>query len=267
MKRSFLPPLHQAIIEGDLTAVKKLQTDHAALTVTDQLGFTALELAGMLNRRSAASIIDPAYRHRIKAIPKGKNSLLDLSESEFKQSYHVTYAAHPVFPSYEELKRVLANCPWVLAKSPFGEENRQLAIEFASQLKAGRCTDISIRWIDEQLGYGVFAEADLPKGTFIGEFTGLVRQLSRKTPTHNPYCFHYPTRFWSWNYYAIDALDVGNETRFINHSDRPNLQPLCLCERRLLHIIFTAKDPIKTGTQLTYDYGRDFWKTREKIDI
>ncbi|MBA2728780.1 MAG: SET domain-containing protein-lysine N-methyltransferase, partial [Parachlamydiaceae bacterium] len=203
----------------------------------------------------------------IMALLKGTDKLQKLSEKLFQQYFKVAYLPHLAFFDYEEFKRVLANCPWVLAKSFLGEENREQAKEFSSQLKSGHCANISIRWIDEQLEYGVFAETDMAAGTYIGEFTGAVRHLSRKHPTHNIYCFHYPTRFWSWNYYVIDALRMGNQMRFINHSDRPNLQPLCLCERRLLHIVFIAKVAIKAGEQLTYDYGQDFWKTREKIDI
>lgn len=264
---SSLPPLHQAVIDGDEIALKQLCRNRAALEARDNLGFTALEIAYLLNRRVAASQLDPSAKFFIKVLPKGATMALNFSEEEFQSQFKVEYLPHLYFADYAELKRVLANCPWVLANSFLGEENRLQAIGFAPELNAGRCAKISIRWIDDQLEYGVFAEADISAGTYIGEFTGHVRQLSRQRPSHNSYCFHYPTRLWSWNYYAIDAQTMGNQTRFINHSDRPNLSPLCLCERRLLHIVFIAKVAIRKGDQLTYDYGQDYWKTRDKIDI
>lgn len=265
MKR--LPPLHQAILDKDENAVKRLSKDPQALEMQDALGFTAVELAHLLNHKWAAALLAPQPKRWIAAKLKGSNKQQRLTEEEFQRHFHIAYSPYLSFANYDALKRVLANCPWILAKSFLGEENRSQAHEYRKQLDTGRCAAISIRWIDEQLGYGIFADRDLPEGTFIGEFTGTVRQLSRRAPTQNVYCFHYPTRFWSWNYYVIDALETGNETRFINHSDSPNLQPLCLCERRLLHIVFIAKVTIKAGTQLTYDYGQDFWKSREKINL
>ncbi len=262
-----LPSLHKAVLDLNTPVIKNLSTSREDLIAVDSLGFTALEIAHYLNIRSAAALIDPKQSISISAMPKGSQSLQNLTEKEFQHYFKVGYLRYPAFFDYEEFKKVLANCPWVLAKSFLGDENREQAKEFSSELKSGHCAKISIRWIDDVLEYGIFANTDIPQGTYIGEFTGAVRHLSRKHPTHNSYCFHYPTRFWSWNYYVIDALRMGNQTRFINHSDRPNLQPICICDRRLLHIVFIAKVAIKAGEQLTYDYGRDFWKTREKIDI
>jgi uncharacterized protein len=262
-----LPSLHKAILDGNKAVIKKLCGNLEAITGKDRLGFTALEIAQFLNKRAAIDLLNPQAHVSIMAKLKGSDSLQQLSEKQFQQHFNASYLSHPAFPDYNEFKKVLANCPWLLAKSFLGEDNRSQAEEFSPQLKAGQCANISVRWIDEQLEYGVFADVDIPAGTYIGEFTGAIRQLSRRQPTHNSYCFHYPTRFWSWNYYVIDAQKMGNQTRFINHSDRPNLQPLCLCERRLLHIVFIAKVAIKADEQLTYDYGQDFWKTREKIDI
>ena len=68
-----------------------------------------------------------------------------------------------------------------------------------------------------------------------------------------------------WNSaYTIDAKHKGNITRFINHSYEPNLEPLGVFSRGVMHIILRTKKWIKKGQQITYDYGPQYWKKREK---
>lgn len=187
---------------------------------------------------------------------------MELSEEGFKEYFNVEYCAHLRFPSLAAFRQALRDCPWILNRSSLGEENRMQAEQYQQELLDGTVAEVLIRWVDDDVGHGLFAEKDLPANTFIGEFTGLVRRLYRLNQDHNAYCFHYPTRFFSWHYTVIDGQTLGNETRFINHSDTPNLMPLALCERNLLHIVFVTTSLIKAGTQLTYDYGKDFWRYR-----
>lgn len=187
----------------------------------------------------------------------------EIGKEAFFERFRVIYRSHLAFQDIAEFKKILTLCPWTLKKSFLGQENRELADFFIHEISEGKIADVAIHWIDETFGYGLFANSDLPAGTFIGEFTGVVRQPSGPDD-RNAYCFHYPTRFWSWDYFMIDALYEGNETRFINHSDTPNLKPLCLCKHRLLHIVFVADRDIKSGTELTYNYGKDFWIYRTK---
>ncbi|MGZ3634095.1 MAG: SET domain-containing protein-lysine N-methyltransferase [Parachlamydiaceae bacterium] len=204
--------------------------------------------------------------HKITILKKGALRLSQLTQSEFKDYFNIDYYNHLQFPSEAAFQETLNNCPWIIETSYLGEKNRQLFSRFRKEIEQGFVADVSIRWINEELGYGLYANKNLPAEAYIGEFTGLVRRLYRRSPDHNEYCFHYPTKWWSWKYTVIDALLGGNETRFINHSDKPNLQPLCVCDQNLLHIIFITDQPIKAGMQLTYHYGNDFWKHRRKIE-
>jgi SET domain-containing protein len=45
---------------------------------------------------------------------------------------------------------------------------------FASQIRSGFETSVSIRHINDQVGWGVFAESKLPAGSFVGVYTGLI---------------------------------------------------------------------------------------------
>lgn len=267
MPSSIESPLHCAVLADDYASVKALSKIPSLLNCKNFLGLTALELAQYLGKHTSERILSPYEAKRIPVLKAGAQCAELLSHAQFKAFFQMKYCSHLYFPDYLFFQKVLKDCPWILRKSFLGEENRLLGQKYQNEVSKGFIADVAIKWIDETLGYGLFANCDFPENTFIGEFTGCVRRLYRQHPDQNEYCFHYPTRFWSWNYTVIDALKYGNETRFINHSDTPNLHPLCLCERNLLHIAFVTKRPIQAGTQLTYDYGKDFWKQRQKIAL
>jgi hypothetical protein len=190
-----------------------------------------------------------------------------ITPEAFHQKLGLYYWPFLHFDSLSTLEEVAVQCPWLISHTFWGVENREMGTEYKAKLWAGTVADVTIKWIDNEIGFGVFANQDFAEGAYIGEFTGGVRRLYRSNPEFNAYCFHYPTRFWSKKYYIIDASQGGNETRFINHSDDPNLIPMCLWDRSLLHVVFFAQKRIPKGTQLTYNYGRDFWKHREKLTL
>jgi SET domain-containing protein len=162
-------------------------------------------------------------------------------------------------------KTVLKHCPWILRKSPLGVKNRWLGILYERELQSGYTANVAIKWIDDSFGYGLFAEDDLPAMTFVGVYTGVIRRRFRLHPNHNAYCFHYPSGFWRWKVFMIDAENKGNYTRFINHSDKPNLKPVCVVNRGLLHIVFLTNQHVVKGAQLTFNYGSDYWRKRKKL--
>lgn len=260
------PPLHIAVLNDDYDAVLKLGAVPLHRDVKNALGFTALEIAHFLGKERSVKILQPENDRRIAVVRRGTTHSKAFTTDEFKNFFFLKYCAYPYFPDYAYFKEVLKNCPWMLSKTWFGSENRSLAALYHTFLEKGQVAHVEVRWIDDELGYGLFTTTDLEDGTFVGEFTGRVKPLSCKSQS-NIYCFHYPTRFFSRRYTVVDALHEGNETRFINHSDRPNLEPLCLCDRNLLRIVFITKGKVAKGTQLTYNYGPDFWRSRKKIEI
>jgi len=260
-------PLHLAVLDDDQLKAKELSQDPALLQAQNRLGFTALEIAQLLGKRKYVQILHPQLPQTFKVLPKEQISPLELSEKEFEEFFNIRYLSHLRFATYQELKDVIHNCPWILKSSSLGQENRELGKKYREEILAGYTVEPTIQWVDDVFGYGAFAGQDLAPGTFVGEYTGLVRRLYRLHPDHNGYCFHYPTRFFSWKYYMVDALKEGNLLRFVNHSDEPTLEPLCLVDRGLLHLAFRTKGLIKRGAQLTFDYGTDYWKRREKFAL
>lgn len=257
-------PLHRAVIENDRLSVEKLKKSSWG-DMRDDDGFTPLEVAQLLGRQECEVILSGKPSSFFGVQLKGESYSKQISKEDFEQAFGVTYRSQPNFLTYRGMRKAMTQCPFLLRCTSIARENHEWADAYKQQCGFGFMAKIVIKWIDEAWGYGAFAGEDLPSGYFIGEYTGVVRSVKRTNPNLNGYCLHYPTRFWSLSYFVIDSQNEGNETRFINHSDHPNLQPVCLVERNLLHHVFVTNQSIAKGTQLTFDYGVDYWINRKKL--
>jgi hypothetical protein len=159
---------------------------------------------------------------------------------------------------------------------PIGEARKRIQ----QKIKKHYIANVSLRKIDDVIGFGVFAEQDIQEGEIIAEYTGKVQSLS-KLPTidlsrdmeafeltesekkeykriKNIYDF-------ATNYagkYFIDAHDCGNLSRFINHSFLPNVEAVGIPQGGLFHVVFIAGKSIKKGEQLFINYGIGYWHGR-----
>jgi hypothetical protein len=185
-----------------------------------------------------------------------------LSQEAFQRQMGIQYLSHLTF----QTPRLLAKIQNAIQKEPLNQKQRWLGKYFQKEIQEGYTRPLLVKWIDSDVGYGAFAEEVIPKFTFIGEYVGLVRKRSLFRRNSNTYCFDYPIGDLK-SPYVIDAKDQGNLTRFINHSDHPNLEPAAAYSEGLLHIILFTKEVIAPGTQLVYDYGEDFWAGRKKKKV
>ena len=210
--------------------------------------YSSVELAHFLNR--------PEILLSFPVILKGTKEKKELPVTEWESLWGVAYTPNLLFADSPHFLHVIRLCPYIFRW--FGDPSPPFT---------KGAFFVSIRWIDDELGYGLFAEETISKGAIIGEYTGVVRPLSRQNPDPNGYCVHYPTRWWSRDYHVIDALQCGNETRFINHSDTSNLEVVCGVDRHLLHFFFRSKEQVSINEQLTCDYGVDYWQYRTKKNL
>lgn len=121
---------------------------------------------------------------------------------------------------------------------------------------------LSIRWINPDLGWGVFAEERLPEMRYICCYLGLVRRHTKKDHK-NSYCFEYPLSLEEPSPFTIDAREQGGVARYLNHSSKPNLTSSLVTIAGLNHILFYTTRAVAKGEQLCYDYGPAYWKKRE----
>lgn len=258
-----LPRLHQAVIANDLQAVRQFADEVESV---DSYGFNALEIAKLLGRDECIKFLQPNLQTKTFLVGlRNYNRLLSLQSKQFPATFGVTYRSHLHVKSYDKLTELLRNCPLIL-RTPLGKENQFLGEKFKRQLWDGANVKFVISWVNDQIGYGLFADEDLPSGAYIGEYCGFVRRLSRFHHDENSFCLHYPTIFWSFEYFVVDALNEGNELRFMNHSSEPNVEPFSAVDRRLLHQIFLTSKPVSKGEQLLFDYGSDFWRKRRAVE-
>lgn len=249
-----------AIENDDYAALKDFKHHSVTTPQFNAYGYTPLEWAYLLGKSKAAGILETRTPKMLK-IDLGEG-VKKITPSEFPHFFETAYYPHLQFDTPKFLIQKLHAAPWLIVNTPVGYKVRQDGVTYRQELTTGYVADTVIKWIDEEIGYGLFAGIDFFSDTYIAEYTGKVRQIDRLHKDLNSYCFHYPTRFFSWNYTVIDSINQGNETRFINHSDTPNLQPRWIYDRGLMHLVFFTARFIPKGTQLTFNYGKDFWKNR-----
>ncbi len=149
------------------------------------------------------------------------------------------------------------------------EEFQELSQRYGAQLREGRTAPLYVRPAGD-MGLGVFAAEDLPKGCLIGEYTGIVRQSVEHEARVPDGTWErderYPTDY-AWGYpdcfpdivLEVDAAEAGNELRFVNHSFRPNLEVEHTVVDMRWAVLFVAARDIVRDEQLFVDYGDEYW--------
>lgn len=201
----------------------------------------------------------------IKFIPKDSKEIIIYSEGQFESLLGIKWLPQLEFLKDSYQSRVSRRTKKALRKDLFAVKQKWLGTFFSQEIQKGSHPDLLISWVSERIGYGVFANEDLGKGVYIGEYTGIVRK--RKHGDENAYCFQYLVGDDWESPFIIDAKEKGNYTRFINHSHKSNLEPVSVYFNGAMHIILITLQPIKKGEQLCYDYGPDYWVKRNLIPV
>lgn len=174
---------------------------------------------------------------------------------EFEALMGVTYARHLVFPSKKIYTMVRDLCKEAFEKGFISKRAEWLGVLYRNQIDKGGVKKVSIRWIGDRMGFGLFAEEEILEGEMIGEYTGLVRRCFPFFFLPNQYSFRYPLYRLLWGSYTIDAERFTNEVSFINHSKNPNCESVVSINHHLFHVVIRAKEDIPKGSELSFDYG------------
>jgi hypothetical protein len=187
------------------------------------------------------------------------------SEKRFEEIFGISYFRQLKFVDWRIEHWIRKKCAWADRKGKIGDLARWLGRFHANAIDEAEIPQVSIRWINEKIGYGLFADGPIKQWEYIGEYTGLLRRRRLIFPDLNDYCFMYPSEWIALKALTIDSAQCGNYTRYINHSDIPNLESVSVFHKGIFHIIFRAIQDISPETQLTYDYGDIYWTGRRKI--
>lgn len=249
--------LHLAVLEDNPSLVQNLLKE-GAKEQEDRWGITPSHLSKLLNRSNI--LVKPKessiliYRNSDEAIHK-------IPISEFEARLNITYTDSLIFDSIKTIHKVAKKCSKKMKKEPLRQMNAWTLALHKNELNKPRGHLFYIKWINRYLGYGVFAAEDIPGLTYIGEYTGIVKRRNNRKNRFNDYVFSYDLCGKSTRW-CIDAKEKGNFTRFLNHSDHPNLTSRWIIKDGITHIILFSNQRIPKGSQLTYCYGPWYWRSR-----
>src|SRR5262249_26401947 len=100
-------------------------------------------------------------------------------------------------------------------------------------------------------GLGLFATTPIKRKAFILEYKGpklTTQQADKLVARGNRYLFEINSRW------TIDGTSRKNLGRYANHSCRPNAEVHTIGHK----VIIRAIRNIRTGAEITYNYGRDY---------
>ena len=179
--------------------------------------------------------------------------------SELEKLINFTYLDQNSFESLKDQEMLREKGLTQLANNEIDLQIIALGKNYIDKIRNAYIPNVSINFINDRVGYGLFTQEDIPKGSYVGEYTGIVRKNNYHD--FNDYLYKYPVLDNIKRNYVIDASS-GSLTRFINHSFHPNLQPIHIFYDGFYHLIFIATKQIKKGTQFTFNYGKSYWNLR-----
>ncbi len=185
-----------------------------------------------------------------------------VSVAEFEAVAQFSFVPQLLFCSESLSAKICKKTAKLQGKKKLSREQLWFGSYYRNEILFAKAPSIEVRWIDRRIGWGVFAAKDFSKMEFVTEYHGLVRPRKR-SDRENAYCFEYALSSEERTPYNIDAESQGGVSRFINHSEAPNLRSALATVDGVCHVIFIVDKPIAKGEQLFYDYGSDYWAQRK----
>jgi len=108
--------------------------------------------------------------------------------------------------------------------------------------------DTELKFINAEIGFGVFATAFIPRGTIVWALDALDRQISIAEVNSLPALLREKMEHFSYTNSHGKCILPWDLTRYINHSCSPTTRALC-------DTLDVAVCDILPGEQLTCDYG------------
>jgi len=112
--------------------------------------------------------------------------------------------------------------------------------------------DLVLAYIDETIGYGIFAGKDYSLGDFVVRYGGYLSNSDSIVDRD----FVMDSGIEG---IGLDAKKFRNLGGMINHSARPNVESQCFFYGGVEQALITATKDIKKGDQLFLDYDTNYW--------
>jgi len=249
--------LHLAVLLNRADLAETVAKDEPHLKLRrNACGLTPLELARLLPREKIVSILHPSP---VIAFCDQLNVFFEDRE-RFEALHDLPYLSQPLFESEKVLGEVMHLAQKAKAEDAIPPERIWMGIYFDYELLVGIHPKVSIRFIDDEVGFGVFAAQRISPCALAGEYTGQLIESKKRALKTKFHCIRYNIWEMGKRKFVLDAEKMGNFTRFINHSSKPNLGLQSVYWRGIPRMIFVALKEIPEGAQLTFDYGAIFWK-------
>jgi SET domain-containing protein len=182
------------------------------------------------------------------------------------ESQGLDYISRSVYKDVPVFSRNQKESPYYLDNQ---EEFETLHADYHGKIEEAFMAPVSIQKVSEDVGYGLFAAADMKPGDFLSEYAGLVQpgedlildpeSIDEPVGYDTDYTWDYPDAWYEDVLYEVNALKMGNELRYVNHSFDPNLVvEHTLVDNRWV-IFFVVQQYIRSGSQFSVDYGEEYW--------
>jgi uncharacterized protein len=249
--------LHLAVLANRTDLVKEIVDNLPQLKWRrNSMNWSPLELAHFLPREKLVHLLQP---HPTPHFCDQPNVLIP-DRDRFESLAAVEYIPQPLFATQAIFNEIVNWTKKAKREDAIPRERIWMGIYFDKEIQTDMHPKISIRYIDEKVGFGVFTEQRIPSCAFAGEYRGVVQERKKKELKDKVHCVRFTVWEMGKRKFILNAENKGNFTRFINHSAKPNLSLQSVYWRGIPRLIFVALKEISEGTQLTFDYGTFFWK-------
>jgi uncharacterized protein len=244
-------PAHRAILQDlPLEGV-----DKSLLKEKDFFGFTAFDLDLLLHKKRFPSHI---------TVPKvyKEGEVCASTPGEYESYFHIKYVPHLYFNAPRTLFKIAKRCRRSYRKSQLYVTQLWTGAYYAKEIRSLKIPNVSVRWINDRMGFGLFSDTPIPKKAFIGEYAGKLRPKRQGGSKYNSYLFEYRIGEKA-TAFTIDAEAQGNYCRFINHKKKGNVDPVIVYLDGIMRVVLYANRNIAADEEITYDYGDRYWSKRE----
>jgi hypothetical protein len=143
------------------------------------------------------------------------------------------------------------------------EKDSELYNGFLDREKAG-IKSMYVKWNSKEIGYGCFANVDLPPDTYLGEYAGILTKDNANTDYMWSYLFENPEGDAEL---GIDGRHTGNLLRFVNHSEKlKNVRLTYQVKDGVWRLGYVTTAFVKKDQELFTSYGASYWEGRTLVD-